>query len=328
MTAQFRTSLPFALLIASILFAGCLDASGDGKGTTPDAGATGQAASTGMVHGVVVDEAIRPLAQALVALTKDEGLFASNATNTDGKFDFREVPAGVYVLSVELRGFAPSSTIVTVRAGSEDPPMVNLQMIAEPLSMPYVVAVQDRGYFEACAMYCGGYVDTILLVGVCDPYGVCVDPVSSDRYLFYHPNVDMPLPGWIQTELFWTPSSSQFPNLFLAHNYHTDGPPTRGSFGTADQHQTASGPSPLMLATTPDMILAEANQTPPDTGLGFDPTKWGLSLFVQPASDETSGQQVIFQQEYTAITHYFYNAQPPMGWRFSDNQEVLMEPWP
>src|SRR5688572_21074791 len=101
MEANLHPSLSL-LVASSVLLAGC---TGGGDGPPPadepvdfsnlELEAT---ETTGVIRGVVVDDAIRPLANATVTLVSDGD---RTATTTDsGTFGFEQVPPGTHFLTV------------------------------------------------------------------------------------------------------------------------------------------------------------------------------------------------------------------------------------
>ena len=91
-----------ALLAATLACTGLL-------GVRPAYGQVG-----GSVQGIVVDDAAgAPQAGAVVTLA---GVGVSVTTGPDGRFDFNSLPAGEYVLTVTLGGFAPVTSEITVAA--------------------------------------------------------------------------------------------------------------------------------------------------------------------------------------------------------------------
>ena len=317
--------LGVALTTALVLLAGCGSAQQD---PVAEAGGVDPLPpGPGMLRGVVVDEAIRPLANASVTLSAVTNATWTAVTDAIGEFVFTGLEPTAYVVEVTARGFFPARTTATVLSGAETPEAVRIVLATDQATSPYVTVVKDEGFFEACAMYCSSYIDLLVDGNLCNPTGVCPGHLFADSGVSYHPNVDLPLPGWIQTEVVWTSTMPESPDLMVGHYYHTDGgPPTWGHFGPQQQRNEAVGPSPLVVATPPEMVQAEAIQDPPDSSLGFNKDRWGLALFVYPSGPQ--GNALALQQSYEAITHYFYNCQPQPGWRFTADGEPRPARWP
>src|SRR5687768_4500257 len=119
--------------------AGCSDAAPssdeDGDGAAPP--------GTMPLEGVVVDEAIRPLAGVRVEL---DG--AANATTGgDGLFRFDAAP-GAHVVRAAKAGYADAVTQVTLAASGEPAPLVKLVLITDAGSLPFAEVQKIQGYVE------------------------------------------------------------------------------------------------------------------------------------------------------------------------------------
>src|SRR5688572_2997273 len=92
-----------ALSLCGLLLAGC-SSSPEGDGAGPDFSDLGLDASdtTGLIRGIVVDDAIRPVAGANVTLTPGG---QTARTTANGTFGFDGLAAGSYFLAVELYGY-------------------------------------------------------------------------------------------------------------------------------------------------------------------------------------------------------------------------------
>src|SRR5690242_6986744 len=103
------------LLVAALLGVACLGGCSDGA-----SGSAEVASSVGLLRGVVVDEAIRPLGNASVTAA---GTTATvNATTTDdGLFAFEGLEPGVYVVTVTKQFYSSQQTTADVRLGEEGP---------------------------------------------------------------------------------------------------------------------------------------------------------------------------------------------------------------
>src|ERR1051326_5321282 len=93
-----RACVLLALLAAAVL-AGC---SGSGKAPAATLQAT---PTTGILRGVVVDEAIRPLEGARVTVPLAAGGDVNATTKADGAFAFDQLPPGGYVVRVHKTAF-------------------------------------------------------------------------------------------------------------------------------------------------------------------------------------------------------------------------------
>lgn len=99
-------------------------------------------ATTGVIRGLVVDEAIRPVPRANIAL----GEGPATETNDQGAFGFSGLKPGVHFLTVTHPQYATVRASVDVVAGVHDPNPVRVQVSLVPSAQPYVEA-HERVHF-------------------------------------------------------------------------------------------------------------------------------------------------------------------------------------
>src|SRR3954471_7065827 len=100
-----------AILLSGTLLAGC---TGGAKGKA-NSGATADftdlgleaTASTGIIRGIVVDDAIRPLANATVGLQLADGKTQNTTSAKDGVFGFDGLAPATYFLHITKLGYRP-----------------------------------------------------------------------------------------------------------------------------------------------------------------------------------------------------------------------------
>ena len=155
-----RAALPAAaLLLAATLLAGCSSSPrapaevvvqsqpSDDVHTingTAQAAATPPAAKTrGHIAGVVVDQAIRPIAGARVALP---GLDLKRTTDRDGGFGFVDLIPGPYYITVNATGYAPAEAVLEVKADQFTRAKVVLTAIPPP--EPFHVTQKFDGFAD------------------------------------------------------------------------------------------------------------------------------------------------------------------------------------
>jgi hypothetical protein len=349
-----------ALLVAATVLSGC---SGGGKGGKEPQGPNFEelgleaTATTGIVRGVVVDEAVRPLAGALVATVGGDGK-AHNATSApDGAFGLDGLEAGTYFIKVTKPGYRESQVSTDVVAGVAEPPIVKVVLAVDPTDLPYVSAFQYDA-FLACSF-------TLVLVSFA-ACGLAADQ-TNNAFLVEYP-MDKP-PGWIQTEAVWESTQALGSSLSLSV--------TDFSTGTQIGVNGSSGPSPIYVgvnATTarqfnytgpdanpvnirlfstaaagtdlvPEQTVHQAwasNGYPVYNSTGLDPAAdgaFGAAGLANPLGEDcirwvtlfkacmgAGGVGVVLQQKVTVFTHVFYGYTPPAGWRFSDGNGVPPPP--
>src|SRR5687767_10257567 len=100
---------PPAIVLAATLLPTALPGGSGGGGDSEDPAAgvdfdeleLEATATTGVIRGIVVDEAIRPVAGAEVGTTLPDGAGARNTTSADdGAFGFDGLPPGTYFLTI------------------------------------------------------------------------------------------------------------------------------------------------------------------------------------------------------------------------------------
>lgn len=158
-----RRLLPL-LLIASLL-AGCTSDGGDRPVILPD-GSTVEAGSisttTGAIAGVVVDEAVRPIAGA--RLTTATG---QNATTSEsGVFQLGGLEPGFYALRVSAEGFLDIQASADVIAGQVT--SIKVQMLVDASPQPYAQTYPYTAYMQAWGTIGQWLVEIVNPTPLCD----------------------------------------------------------------------------------------------------------------------------------------------------------------
>ena len=163
-----------ALLLSTIVLAGC--SGGGGGGKTPGAGDTPQAAEIdvdprsrlGAISGVVVDQAIRPITGANVALTQG----GNTSTDEGGRFAFVDLEPGVYFFTVSATGFLATQGQADVVPGAAATARVQLQPDLTPVA--YHETFSKDGFIQygaSIATFAANLVmDEFLDQGTCNCY--------------------------------------------------------------------------------------------------------------------------------------------------------------
>ena len=291
-----------AVVAAMVLLAGCTDGGGDA------AGATGEpvAAGTGRLCIVVVDQAIRPVADVNLTIPMTDGTSRSAVTGEDGTACLDLAP-GTYVVDARhLHGrFGSAQTTVTVEEGRE----VQAKVLLEALftQEPFHDTLKFDGFIQC------GYAISGVMSSLCvNDYTHFVGPYTCTEceHFFDSRSTNFALgPGW-QTaiyELTWEPSAQgTSPEMSLIISFF----PRDASHAFC----RAAGPNPLLVRQQLGEEC-EGNQggepeQPPPEGMP------NMHLFA--ATDPPEGQpaSVAFSQRFTVFLNFFYYGMPPEGWSF------------
>jgi hypothetical protein len=303
------------LAVLSVLlvgFAGCAGGAPDDPGTSGDFDDLDvqPTATTGVILGVVVDEAITPLAEATVVL-QGAGGEKTMETDAQGRFAFGDLEPGTYLLKVSAPQFQPAQSSAEVVAGLEDPPVVRVLLTRLFTQDPYAELIKFDGYL-ACAYAFGvsstcvnDYTRLIGFVPGCE--GGCLRDYNVSQQggniREFRTTVG---PGWqtLVMEMHWEPSTGE--------------PASKGTLGmtisyftrTSTGHWYAScdGPSPVRCQL--DVGESGPNQSEEPELI---PPEGLEDLFVFfGAGDE----DIAVNQKFQFFQTNFYYAIPPDGWSF------------
>jgi hypothetical protein len=269
-------------------------------------------ATTGVIRGVVVDEAVRPLANATIALTGQKGgLPATASSNLQGAFAFDKLDPGTYFLQIHKLGYVTAQQSTDVVAGVSDPAVVKIQLVPDASFVkPFSESFVYDGFIQCSA---GGTVDSgdYGIDNACSDPGVppVPNPFSDD-----HSFVQYQLSGrptWVQSEMVW--SSTQAASKSLNLNFAI---PSGDALANPDGWDDLSvvGQSPLlntMDAKTADHYV-DGNGT--------------LTIRVFPWSDSYPGPVLALEQKFQVFTTVFYGYAPPAGWMLSNGDPVPAPP--
>lgn len=307
---MLRWAVPLALVAA--MLSGCSDApSDDGTDTAAFDDLDVQvSATTGAIRGVVVDERIRPIAGATVALTGS--VERSTTTDAEGRFVMSGLAPGTFFLTVTSPLHHPIQTSAEVVAGVEDPPIIRIQVERLFAQDPYTVQVVRDGFFECSQAGAGLYSSSNC---VYDPYRWAFGPDQpsptqpvdnvTQQEREWHADV---APGWQQLvfEMVWEPTSqgtSQNMGMVVstykperdgAHWFaeFEGGTPLRGQIDVGVEHESASGVEPEQIPPEGMSQMSYFVSVRPD---GFTP---GLAL----------------NQRFTVYLTMFHFGLPPADW--------------
>ena len=304
-------SVVVVALLVSFVFAGCASAGPDasdepqGLGENSSVEAT---STTGGIRGVVVDDAVRPLANVMIHLLAGDGAYAN--TTDDGTFTFSGLAPGTYYLEASRFGYNAVRQSADVVAGEEHPPVTRIQLLRDPSQRAYVNAQQTTGYIlctTSLVLVCAA-PDLVGDLIVCGVFGVCTGHLTQDRsgfYLYYEPNATM-----IQSEMVWDSTQPLSKEITMQMEN------IEGCEADGDSYiENAEGESP---------IYTVVNETEVQEGtIGGTCGIW-YSFF----SGSVQGLPLGFtlQQQLQVFSHEFHGYVPPEGWRLSSDGEPPLPP--
>lgn len=292
------------LLVAAAALAGCADESVLDQA---------RASVTGDLHGVVIDPAIRPVANASVRLP---ALGLEAATNASGEFRFAGLAPGVTAVVVSKTGFV--DTALTAEVGGR---LVRVQLDPVAGGLPYVNTYVFDGFIECGTAHfaaCGAPDRSSEIA--CQNTGQCLGDVSNDDF-----DVEYPLDGtpqWVQSEVSWTNTQPLGDQMYLIHFARSEAERTQGGDGRHLGEEVGTSP---VKGTVNASAAADA-------GIGID-----SNLVVGVYGGPPSGSPpcpvaascfvgLVVQQQFRVVTHAFYYYQPAEDWRFSTDGTVPPPP--
>jgi hypothetical protein len=254
-------------------------------------------ATTGIIRGIVVDEAIRPVGGVTVTLQTDTGPREAKSTE-DGVFGYDGLPGGTYFLTAAKPGYVGAQVSTEVVPGVAEPPITKILLILDPATAPYVTTIVWNGFIE-CSMRAGvppGTTGT----GV----NACNDVANQDVNF---PVTVEGLPSLIQGELVWEDTQSLGSGLSFVVGPHS----------CADvKWNRADGPSTLVLQLN-ESDLEDEDDFAEDSGLCYRVFSW-------TADEAANLGGLVLSQRFDAYFHIFYNFLPPEGWKFSADGEPVV----
>jgi len=269
-------------LLLTALVAGCTG----GPGTTPDDVPEAfddveVTETTGAIRGIVVSEAIVPIADVLVQLTNGR----NQTTDEQGAFVFNGLEPGDYFVSASKAGYVTQQQSASVKAGDEMPPITKIMLPADVLAQPFAEIYQWTGFLQ-----CG----VNLVVRSANP---CAFTGSDNVHDFPWGAGDR-VPDFAQAEAVWT--GTQPAGNWLSMNFHDP----NGATGTESCH-VVNSESPAILNVTQQEILDCE---------GEEASKLTVRLF-PGASDGTPPQPtVLANQQYEVYIQYFFGFVPRAGY--------------
>ena len=301
------------LALLSLTLAGCSEDKPDpiDPGPVPDKVEKGK----GVIRGVVIDAAVTPIEGVTVAVGDE----LSTRTDAGGAFLFVDVEPGTYFLTASKPGWTGVQQSVDVRAGVERPPLVKVQMLPEPSSLPFVVS-DSYAAFLSCGFKAANYVFD---AASCDPTGLAGYRGSDDSWHMFETGTTQP-PQWYQVEIDWdaTQPLSQGLVTIQCAREDTSGSHCNSGVDGGSRLCNVRGPSPLVCAVGREGEAPGGgyNLTAVNGGDGFQGV-FSVGLYsncayscVPPGT--AVGVGAALEQEVHIYTNVFYNYAPPEGWMF------------
>lgn len=308
-----------ALLVA---LAGCSDAPSKAPAKSADFEEfdVEPTATTGILLGVVVDEAIRPLADVKVGITLADGSANDKVTDGEGRFAFGDLPPGDYLVRASHFKYGPAQMTAKVVAGESNPEVNRIQLTRLFTQEPFMEILAYEG-FLSCAYAIGVSSTCIndytrvtgeqcLPTGECYCSGGCLrDYELAKQGGNIREYVAVIAPGWqsIIFEETWDPTSEAGQNLGFTVSYFSR-PDAGHWFGSEN------GPNPLRMQL--DVGVEHDSASYADDQPKIIPENGTEELFVFFGAGSGS---VVLQQQFKAFQTTFYYAIPPEGWSFVNN---------
>lgn len=243
-------------------------------------------ATTGVLRGVVVDDAIRPIANATVTLKS--GTPQETRTNALGAFGFDGLAAGTYFIAVHKRGYRDTQQSAEVVAGEAEPKVLKVLLPANPSELPSYDVYHFAGFLE-CNV-------ALPLVFIPCQNPATGDPIGNDNF-----EATYNLTGnitFIHVSLIWQATEPVGTEL-----YYNVFPKPGDDSTTCDPGCWTGGPSPLLLDI-------DSSKTQPFQDSGT------VSIDVSGNGEQgLAGAEL--QQSFDAYIVVFHNFTPPEGYSYA-----------
>lgn len=305
------------LLVAALALVPLLAGCSDEGAAEPEVVAT---ATTGILRGVVVDEAIRPLAGVRIRLPVADGGQRNSTTADDGAFAFDGLQPGAYIVHATKLGFLDASVSANVTAGLDTPGNVRLQMLIDVLNTPSIEQYSFNGFLQCSVTALVARVAACNLNEVAQP--VCQIPVdvctsgpgnlTNDAFMAVH-TISKQSIRFLQVELVWEAGSQASSSLRAL-------PGSRDpATGQINDYRPFEGPSPLIMpmagAVAQGLFIGNGNDLAVRVFSGFVNGTAPPACLPSPVGCPW-GVGASYEQRFQLVTHAFFGFEPPEGWQF------------
>lgn len=262
----------------------------------PPAEAAALAPGTGVLRGLIVDAAVRPLANVTVTATAPGGQPHAATTDADGLFQFSDLAPGSYAVEARKATYLSAHALAQVVAGDAEPALVQLVLAVLTEDLPFAVAIVWEG-FIGCAFSYGNLCSAPAQGG----YDVLGD---QSAHLFWNEYVDAGrVPDLVQAEAVWEatlPTSAELRPIF---GWST--PDEWVAFQYGGVFDSFSTPSPIFYRLSRDDAA--------EVGLGVQ-----VGLVVEYYTGAPGGLPagLTINQPIRMVLHNFYGYLPAEEWRF------------
>ena len=300
-----------AFAVLALVASGCVG-HGDAPKPTADGLGASASATTGVILGVVVDEAIRPVEGANVTLQGNGAVAKSTLTKADGSFLFESLAPGTYSIVVRHFRYGLVQSTVEVRAGEVAVAKMQVQRLFT--QEPYHETQKFDGFIQ-CGWAVGGVASSTCVNDYTHftPLGYTC---PQCEHFFDNRGTNFPLgPGW-QTQVYemvWDPSAQgTSPEMRL----------TVSHFPRPASHWYCSGTGPSPLYVRMELgVVCEDQQDDPQLVPPEGEQNMTMFAAAQPADGQPAAMAV--SQQFSVFMNFFYYGKPPEGWSF-----VRQDPYP
>ncbi|MFA5943481.1 MAG: carboxypeptidase-like regulatory domain-containing protein [Candidatus Thermoplasmatota archaeon] len=319
------------LVLSATVLAGCSKGS-DSTDDSGDAPGLDVTPTTGGIRGIVVDQAIVPVAEATVVISGGQ----NTTTDAEGLFNFTGLQPGDYLLSVGKPGFTGVQASATVVAGVAAPPIVKVLLERLSTAQPYLDFYKLDGFYE-CAHGLFFVTDTCDWVPrtAWDSYNESqgspppVVPRSALSYTNTQYVDVLPDTYVIVQEAFWTDENVKVLWVMM------DQTPIDAGCDCSDSYSNVIQPSPTYNRVdrfdalggnntnfTADYVNGDlVGRFPAGESVavrGFIPFQ---DAPVLDNTDPNTWYSVAQNFRFTIITSMFHNYSPPEGWTFETKDQ-------